>query len=40
MFRVHLLHVMKLVIIYVRKTFGIIGKIADIHVTVMQIVHM
>jgi len=31
---------MKLVIIYARKTFGIIGKIAGIHVIATLTVHM
>ena len=39
-FRVHLHHVMKLVIISVRKTLGIIGKTVDIRAIVMLTAHM
>ena len=39
-FRVHLHHLMKLVIICVRKMFGITGKIDDIRAIEMLTVHM
>ena len=39
-FRVHLHHVMKLVIICARKTYGITGKIVDIRAIVTLTAHM